>query len=137
MENWPKDKKIILFDGVCNLCNQAINNVIKADKKDQFRFASLDSAVGQAILTHIGIDRNNTDSMVLYEPGKAYHIKSDAALEIASALGGRYAPLVLCKVIPRILRDMLYDYVAKNRYKWYGKRDSCLIPTPELLNKFL
>ncbi|MGH2666175.1 thiol-disulfide oxidoreductase DCC family protein [Flavobacterium sp.] len=133
----PKDKKIILFDGVCNLCNSSVQYVIKHDKKDIFRFVSLQSETGQKILDHIGISRANIDSIVLYEPGKAYYYKSTAALEITRNLGGFFTYGSVFKIIPAGIRNIVYDYVAKNRYKWYGKQESCMIPTPELKAKFL
>lgn len=137
METWPKNKKIILFDGVCNLCDTTIQKVIKADTKDQFRFAALDSNIGKAILDHIGVDRKKTDSMVLYIPGEAYYIKSEAAIKIATYLGGFYGLLQPFSILPKYLTDAAYSYVAKNRYKWYGKKESCMVPTPELKEKFL
>ena len=137
METWPRNKKIILFDGVCNLCDTTIQKVIKADTKDQFRFAALDSNIGKAILEHIGVDREKTDSMVLYVPGEAYYIKSEAALKIAAYLGGFYGLLQPFSIFPKSLSDSIYNYVAKNRYKWYGKKESCMVPTPELREKFL
>lgn len=133
----PKDKKIILFDGVCNLCNASVQYVIERDRKDVFRFAALQSDIGAKILKHIGADAKYTDSIVLYEPGVAYHYKSSAALEIAKDLGGIFSISTIFKIIPNGLRNMIYDYVAKNRYKWYGKQDKCWIPTPELQAKFL
>jgi len=135
--NLPKDKKIILFDGVCNLCDSFVQYVIKRDKKDVFRFVALQSELGQEILKHIGIDTRNIDSIILYEPGIAYFYKSSAAIEIARHLGGFLALGVAFKIIPTFLRNPIYDYVAKNRYKWYGKKDACMIPTPELKAKFL
>lgn len=137
MENLPKDKKIILFDGVCNLCSNAVQYVIEHDKKDVFRFVALQSDLGVEILAHIGIDPKHIDSIVLYEPGRAYYYKSTAAIEIAKNFGGFFHLGTIFKIIPSGLRDMVYDYVARNRYKWYGKKDSCMIPTPELKAKFL
>lgn len=133
----PKNKKIILFDGVCNLCNSFVQYVIKHDKKDLFRFASLQSDLGQKILKHTGISGKNIDSIVLYEPGISYFYKSDAALEIIKNLGGFPALAYGFVVLPKFIRDKMYDHVARNRYKWYGKSDSCWIPTPELKAKFL
>ena len=133
----PKNKKIILFDGVCNLCNTSVQYVIKHDKKDLFRFVALQSETGQRILKHIGISTNNIDSIVLYEPGIAYYYKSNAALEIAKNLGGIFTYGTIFKIIPTSLRDSIYDYVAKNRYKWYGMQNNCMIPTKELKAKFL
>ena len=133
----PKDKKIILFDGVCNLCNASVQYVIDRDKKDVFRFAALQSDIGSKILRHIGADERYTDSIVLYEPGVAYHYKSSAALEIAKELGGIFSISTVFKIIPDGIRNLNYDFVAKNRYKWYGKEENCRIPTPELQAKFL
>jgi predicted DCC family thiol-disulfide oxidoreductase YuxK len=137
MLNLPLNKKIILFDGVCNLCNSAVQFVIKHDKNDVFRFAAIQSDLGKEILKHIGIDSKNIDSIVLYEPGVAYYYKSDAALEIARNLGGIFHLGSIFRIIPTGIRNQLYDYIAKNRYKWYGKKESCMLPTPELKAKFL
>ena len=137
MLNIPKDKKIILFDGVCNLCDSAVQTIIKHDKKDVFRFVSLQSELGQKILNHIGINPKHIDSIVLYEPGISYYYKSTAALEIAKGLSGIFTLATVFKILPAGIRDFIYDYVAKHRYKWYGKKDACMIPTPELRAKFL
>lgn len=133
----PKDKKIILFDGVCNLCESSVQFVIKYDTKDQFRFVALQSDLGQKIIQHIGINTKNIDSVILYQPGVAYYYKSNAALQIARSLGGFFHLGTVFKIIPTTLRNILYDYIAQNRYQWYGKRESCLIPTPALKAKFL
>lgn len=132
-----RNKKIILFDGVCNLCNSAVQFVIQHDKNDIFRFVALQSELGQEILNYIGIDSANIDSIILYEPGVAYYYKSSAAIQIAKHLGGFWHFGTVFKIIPNGIRNLLYDYVAKNRYKWYGKKESCMIPTPELKVKFL
>ena len=137
MEDLPKDKKIILFDGVCNLCESSVQFVIKHDKKDSFRFVALQSDLGQKIIKHIGIDISKTDSVILYEPGIAYYYKAEAALKIAKELGGVYNFLSLFTVLPNAFSNYFYDFIAKNRYKWYGKKEACLVPTPELKAKFL
>lgn len=137
MQNLPKNKKIILFDGVCNLCNSAVQFVIRHDKNDVFRFVALQSELGQDILNHIGINPKNIDSIILYEPGIAYYYKSQAAIEIARNLGGFWHFGTIFRIIPTPIANQLYDYVAKNRYKWYGKKESCMMPTPELKSKFL
>lgn len=137
MQNLPPNKKIILFDGVCNLCNSAVQFVIKYDKKDTFRFVALQSELGQEILAYIGINAKNIDSIVLYEPGVAYYYKSSAAIQIAKNLGGFWHLGTIFRIIPIGIRNQLYDYIAKNRYKWYGKKESCMVPTPELKIKFL
>ena len=137
MPDFPPDKKIILFDGVCNLCNSAVQFIIKNDKKDIFRFVALQSYLGKEICKHIGVDQNKIDSIILYNPGEAYYYKSSAAIEIAEDLGGIYNLVSIFKILPEKLRNYFYDYIAKNRYKWYGKKESCMIPTPELKAKFL
>ncbi|WP_291109599.1 thiol-disulfide oxidoreductase DCC family protein [Flavobacterium sp. UBA6195] len=137
IEDLPKDKKIILFDGVCNLCDSSVQYVIKHDKKDIFRFVALQSELGQNILKHIGINPIHTDSIVLYEPGISYFYKSTAALEIAKGLSGIFTLATIFTLLPSGIRDFIYDYVARNRYKWYGKKKICMIPTPELKAKFL
>lgn len=137
MLDFPKDKKIILFDGVCNLCDTAVQFIIKYDKKDDFRFVPLQSNLGQEIIKHIGIDTQKTDSIILYQPQIAYYYKSEAALEIAKHLGGIFYFASLFSILPTSFSNYIYDYIAKNRYRWYGKKESCLIPTKELQAKFL
>jgi predicted DCC family thiol-disulfide oxidoreductase YuxK len=137
MLNIPKDKKIILFDGVCNLCDSAVQRIIKHDAKDVFRFVALQSDLGQKIIKHLGIDTQKTDSIILYQPGFAYYYKSEAALEIAKDLGGVFYFSALFSIFPTGFNNYIYDYIAKNRYKWYGKKETCLIPTKELQAKFL
>ena len=137
MLEFPKGKKIILFDGVCNLCEASVQFVIKYDKKDVFRFVALQSDLGKEIIKYIGLENKNIDSVILYEPGIAYNYKSAAALEIAKNLGGFFHLGTVFKLIPNGLRNLIYDYVAKNRYQWFGKKESCLVPTIELKSKFL
>jgi len=130
-------KKIILFDGVCNLCNGAIQFVIKRDKKDVFRYAALQSEVGLKMISERGIDTSKTDSIILVEPGVAYFVKSEAALEIIKEFGGLWPLFQVFKWTPSSFRDIVYDFIARNRYKWFGRKDQCMIPTPELQAKFL
>lgn len=137
MQNLPPNKKIILFDGVCNLCNTAVQFIIKYDKKDVFRFVTLQSDLGHEIIKHIGIDTKVIDSIVLYQPGVAYYYKSAAALEIAKDLNGIFYWTRILKILPERLRNSLYDYIARNRYKWYGKKETCILPTNALKLKFL
>lgn len=132
-----ENKKIILFDGVCNLCNGAVQFAIKRDKKDVFRYAPLQSALGEKMIAERGIDSSLIDSMILVEPGKAYFLKSTAALRIAQEFGGLWRLLRVLELFPAGLRNSVYDLVAKNRYKWFGKKEACMIPTPELQAKFL
>ena len=131
------EKKIILFDGVCNLCNRSIQFVIKRDTNDEFRFATLQGKIGQRLAQERNIDVSKVDSIILIEPGVAYYTKSTAALKIGQSFGGFWKMIRVLNLIPSTLRDIVYDWVAKNRYAWYGKQDACMIPTPELQAKFL
>jgi predicted DCC family thiol-disulfide oxidoreductase YuxK len=137
LDNLPKNKKIILFDGVCNLCDSSVQFIIKNDSKDVFRFTAIQSELGQEIIHHINIDTKLIDSIILYEPGVAYYHKAEAALLIARNLKGIYKLISYLNFLPKGLKNMVYDYIAKNRYKWYGKKDACMMPTPELKSKFL
>lgn len=133
----PKNKKIVLFDGVCNLCNDSVVKIIKQDKKDIFRFASLQSDLGEHLVQYLGIDTASTDSIVLYEPDEAYYIKSEAALRILKEFSGLWKLFQVFTVLPSKFNDFFYAIIARNRYKWFGKKESCMIPTPELKSKFL
>ena len=137
IKDLPKDKKIILFDGICNLCDNAVQFIIKHDKKDIFRFVSLQSELGKNILKYIGVNNSQIDSIVLYLPGIAYFIKADAAFKILKELNSNYRFLLLLSFLPSFIKNSIYDYIATNRYKWYGKKESCLVPTDELKAKFL
>ena len=131
------DKKIILFDGVCNLCNSVVQFVIKRDANDIFCFASLQSEIGQQLISERNIDISKVDSVILIAPGIAYYVKSDAALQIGRHIRGYRTISKILNLIPRGLRNIVYDFIARNRYKWYGKKDQCMVPTPELKGKFL
>ncbi|WP_298869330.1 thiol-disulfide oxidoreductase DCC family protein [uncultured Allomuricauda sp.] len=132
-----KEKKIILFDGVCNLCNGVIQFIIKRDKKDLFRYAALQSETGIRLTQERGIDTSKIDSFILIEPGVAYFTKSDAALRIGQDFGGLWKVLAIFTWIPTSFRNVVYDFIARNRYRWFGRKDACMIPTPELQAKFL
>ena len=136
MVNFPENKKIILFDGVCNLCNTTVKTIIERDENDSFRFAPLQSDIAHQIINERGIDTENLDSILLLEPGKAYYHKSTAAIEIAKHLRG-YKWLRIFKPLPENFRDSVYEIIARNRYKWFGKKESCMIPSPELEALFL
>ncbi|AXE16407.1 hypothetical protein DR864_01020 [Runella rosea] len=120
---------VILFDGVCNFCNASINFVIDRDAARRFRFASLQSDFGQRLLAENNRQLTDFDTVLLLRAGKLYE-KSDAALEIARYLKG-WSWLYLFRIVPRFIRDFFYDIIAKNRYRLFGKSDSCRIPTPE------
>lgn len=132
----PVNKQLILFDGVCNFCDDIVQKIIKADKDNIFVLSSIQSPFGQAVLKHIGI-KSNVDSIVLYQPNVAYFIESDAVIEISKQLGGIYSLIQLGSIFPASLRNSMYRYFAKNRYKWYGKKNECAIPSSEIKTKFL
>ena len=133
----PKNKQLILFDGVCNLCNTSVNYIIKYDKKNVFRFVALQSEIGQKIVKEFNIDPKKTDSIILFSEEQKLSYKSTAALKIANHLNFPFNILVVFLIIPPFIRNWVYDYIAKNRYKWYGKRKECMVPTAELKNKFI
>ncbi|KAB1159608.1 DUF393 domain-containing protein [Tenacibaculum aiptasiae] len=137
MIDLPNNKKIILFDGICNFCNNAVLKTINYDKKNQFVFASLQSEIGKKITSYLGIDTSKIDSIILYEPSNAYYIKSTAALKVMTEFGGFWKIANFLMVFPEGFRNLVYDYIAKNRYKWFGKKEECMIPTKEIREKFL
>jgi predicted DCC family thiol-disulfide oxidoreductase YuxK len=127
---------VIFFDGFCNLCNGAVQFTIERDDKNIFRFASLQSDYAQEKLKPYAMEPEQGESMVLLENGKVYE-RSTAALRVARRLGGAWPLLYGLIIIPRFVRDAIYNYVGKNRYKWFGKQESCWVPTPELRSKFI
>lgn len=129
-------KDVLLFDGVCNLCNGAVNFIIDHDPKGHFKFAALQSDFGQEKLSELGYDQEEFDSLILLSDNKVYK-KSSAALRIAKKLNGLYPLFYAFIIIPPFIRHGVYDIIAKNRYKWFGKRDSCRMPTPELRARFV
>ncbi|GAA4270371.1 thiol-disulfide oxidoreductase DCC family protein [Hyunsoonleella aestuarii] len=133
----PNNKSLILFDGVCNLCNNSVKYVIKHDTSNKFMFAPLQGTTGKSIVEHYNINTAKIDSIILYNPEKGIVYKSTAALKVASKLGFPINILIVFLVIPAFIRNWVYDFIAKNRYKWYGKKEACMIPTPELRSKFL
>ena len=137
IDNIPENKKLILFDGVCNLCNEAVLNIIKQDKKDIFLFTALQSNTGKNIINELGIDTSKIDSIVLYIPGEDYFIKSEAALKIANEFYGLWKLIQVFRIFPVFFNDFFYDFIARNRYLWFGKKEECMIPTKKLNSKFL
>ncbi|WP_128546649.1 thiol-disulfide oxidoreductase DCC family protein [Larkinella soli] len=127
---------VILFDGVCNLCNSAVNFVIDHDRKGRFRFASLQSETGRRLLAQCPPAEGPVDSVVLIRNGRSF-VRSDAALEIARHLGGAWPLLTVFKLVPRFVRDAVYEAVARNRYRWFGRTDACRVPAPALKARFL
>ncbi len=131
-----QDHPILLFDGVCNLCNKSVQFFIKNDKKGRLKFAPLQSAIGEQLLNDADLDSQYLDSLILIENGKAYD-RSSAALRSTKYLNGLWPALQVFLVIPKFVRNPIYNWIAKNRYKWYGKRDECMIPTPEVKERFI
>lgn len=131
-----KEEGVILFDGVCNMCNASVNFIIDRDKSSKFKFASLQSDIGKSLLVKFQKEAEKLDSVVLIAGGKLYD-KSSAALKIASMLPFPYPLSILFRVFPKTLRDVVYDYIANNRYKWFGKKDVCRVPDAETRNRFL
>ncbi|MGM0580412.1 MAG: thiol-disulfide oxidoreductase DCC family protein [Bacteroidota bacterium] len=125
---------IIFFDGVCNLCNGAINFIIDHDNKGYFKFAPLQSAKAEKNIPKS--IRENTDSIILLDSDKIYS-KSTAALKVAKKLDGLWKAFYVLIIFPKFIRDFVYDFIAKNRYKWFGKRESCRMPTEDIKNRFL
>jgi predicted DCC family thiol-disulfide oxidoreductase YuxK len=129
-------KAIILFDGLCNFCDQSVQFVIKRDFKNQFLYASLQSDTGTNFLKTQSETIQNSDSIILVTGSKVYS-KSTAAIKIAIKLKGLWVLLIIFYIFPPFIRDAVYDYIAKNRYRWFGKFDSCKTPTPNEKDKFL
>ncbi|MFB6249245.1 MAG: thiol-disulfide oxidoreductase DCC family protein [Salinibacter sp.] len=132
----PSDHAVVLFDGVCNLCNGAVNLIIDRDPTGYFRFAPLQSDAAAAYLDDADGAAGDLGTLVLVEDGQTY-VRSTAALRIARRLTAPWPLLFLAIVVPRPLRDAVYDWVARHRYDWFGKRDQCRRPTPALRDRFL
>ncbi len=131
-----KQPAVVLFDGFCNLCSGSVQFIIKRDPASRFRFASLQSDFGQQQVSRFGFDPTKVESIVLIEGDQVYR-QSDAALRIARQLSGLWPVLYAGIMLPRFLRDAIYNWIARNRYRFFGKKDACWIPTPELKARFL
>lgn len=128
--------QLILFDGVCNFCDQTVQWIIRQDKKNQFFFTSLQSPVGQDVLSQFQLNTQDIDSVVYHRKGKVY-VKSTAVLYILRDLAGWKSLLFGAIILPRIIRDFFYDQFAKRRYMLFGKKEECMLPTPDIRSKFL
>ena len=128
-------EKIILFDGVCNLCSASVRFVIKRDQKKAFQFASLQSDFAMKALQRIEI--SNSVKTIVFLKGEKIYFRSDAALEISKDLNGLWPLLYVFKVIPRFIRDAVYNFISRHRYQWFGKTDECWLPSPELSSRFV
>jgi predicted DCC family thiol-disulfide oxidoreductase YuxK len=127
---------IVLFDGVCNLCSGSVQFILRRDPAGTFRFASLQSDLAQRLLTERGLDPKALDSVVVVD-GDRFYRESDAALRVARDLKGAWKALTVFRLIPRPIRDWAYRLIARNRYSWFGKAETCWLPTPELRERFL
>jgi predicted DCC family thiol-disulfide oxidoreductase YuxK len=127
---------IILFDGVCNLCNYSVNFIISRDRRAYFRFASLQSPVGQELLQQYELSNATLDSVILLDNGRMYQ-RSTAALRITRRLRQPWPLCYAFIIIPKFIRDLIYNFIARNRYRWFGQRDLCRVPTPEERSRFL
>jgi len=130
------DTALLLFDGVCNLCHGAVRFIIARDPAKRFRFASLQSDFGRSIVRERGLPDDVT-TVVLVEPGGRVSARSTAALRVALRLGALWPLLGVLLVVPRFVRDPVYEFIARNRYRWFGKKDSCPLPDPSLADRFL
>ncbi len=128
-------KSIILFDGECNFCDQSVLFIIKRDKRALFKFASIQSEVGQEIIKNYHIPPH-IDSIILVEKGICYY-QSTAALKICKHLKGVWKLFYILILIPKPIRDFMYNIIARNRYKWFGKKEACILPSPEIRKRFL
>lgn len=131
-----KGQSIILFDGVCNFCNSTINFLMKQDTNGAFKFAALQSPAGQQILEQYQLPRENFESFLLIENGKVYK-SSSAGLRLYNKLPWYWKWTQVFWIVPPFIRNGIYNFIARNRYKWFGKREQCMIPTPEMRSRFL
>ncbi len=127
---------ILLFDGVCNLCNRSVQFVIRHDAAERFRFAALQSNFGKELLEKHGLSPNDLDTVVLIHKGRAA-TRSDAALKVLHLLGWPWSMAAVFLMLPKGIRDAVYRQIARNRYRWFGQQEQCMIPTPELTSRFL
>ncbi len=135
MSQIPK-KPVLFFDGICNLCNSWVNYVIERDPEAHVLFAPLQSETSRSLLRHLNIEVDAMDTVVLLDEGRVYE-RSDAVLQLVKYLKGPVRLLRAGAVVPRFLRNAIYNYIAKKRYRWFGKRDECRMPEPGLKNRFL
>ena len=127
---------LILFDGICNFCNRSVNFIIDHDPHKRFRFVPLQSELGQSLLRRFGLPQGDVDTMILVDDGRAY-ARSSAALRVAWRLGGLCIFFTLFFAIPPLLRDGAYNVLASNRYRWFGKTETCRVPTADVRDRFV
>jgi predicted DCC family thiol-disulfide oxidoreductase YuxK len=130
------DSRVVLFDGVCNLCNSSVLFIIKRDTRAKLKFASLQSDYGSEQLKRFSLPVSALNSVLLVREGRLFQ-KSNAALEIARMLDGMWPLMYAFKIVPSFIRDLIYNWIANNRYRWFGKKEECMIPTPEMKARFV
>ena len=135
-KHYAQTFNVVLFDGVCNFCNNSINFAIKRDIKNQLKFAAMQSTAGIQLMEQYGLPVKDMQSFVFITNGVA-HNRSTAALNVCKYLGGGWPLCYIFILVPQFIRDGMYNYVAKNRYKWFGKKNECMLPTPAVRSKFL
>jgi predicted DCC family thiol-disulfide oxidoreductase YuxK len=131
-----EEKPIVLFDGVCNFCNYWMNFAIKRNSKKNLKFTTLQGETAKQILPQYNINPTSLSSVIFIDKGKAY-TQSSASLRICKYMDGGWKLFYGLIIIPKFIRDVIYNWIARNRYKWFGKKDSCMVPTPELRERFL
>lgn len=136
MQSIDSEKPVILFDGICNLCTWSVQFIIRRDPKAYFRFASLQTVTEQKLSKNCRGSQESFDSVVLLDKGRCY-TESDAALRITRHLSGLWPLLSILIIIPRPLRDGVYRFIARNRYRWFGKATTCMLPRPEIRHRFI
>ena len=127
---------LVLFDGVCNVCNASVQFILRHDQREVFSFAPIQSELGQKIFRAHGLDPADAQTFMVVTGGRVW-LRSDAALEIARQFGGGWRLFGVFRIIPRAVRDWLYSLLARNRYRLFGRREACMIPTPEVRKRFL
>jgi predicted DCC family thiol-disulfide oxidoreductase YuxK len=127
---------LILFDGVCNLCNALVQFVIRHDPNGKFHFAAIQSDIGRKIFQKYGLDPTDLQTFVFISDNRIF-LRSSAAIAVVSHFGGAWRMCAIFWLVPRFLRDAVYSVIARNRYRWFGRKDTCMIPTPEIEKRFL
>ena len=130
------EQPIILFDGVCNFCNSAVNFTLKRNKKANIMFAPMQSGAGAKILQQYNLDENDMKSFIFIDNGEVYK-QSTGALRVCKYLSGLWPICYGFIIVPKFIRDGIYNFIAKNRYKWFGQKQACMIPTPDVKARFL
>jgi predicted DCC family thiol-disulfide oxidoreductase YuxK len=127
---------VVIFDGVCNLCAHSVRFILDHEADQSLRFTPLQSPAGTRLLRELGFDPDDAKTFVLIAEGRAY-VKSDAAIRVSRHFRGGWRLLGGIRIIPRPIRDWAYDLIAGNRYRWFGRAEACMVPTPELRSRFL